>query len=125
MKAIAHASKKKKGKRQESSIAAFYRSIGIDARPMPMSGGAPGGMLTGDIAKGEHDGVCDEAKNAEQVRLWEWWEQAVAQAKPVSTPALHISGNNRPQITVIPTEEYFRLRLVEREQLGLPTKVKR
>jgi hypothetical protein len=84
---------------------------------MPMSGGAPGGFMRGDIAKRTYDGVVDECKNTERIKFWEFVEQARRQAGLNGKWALHVSGNNRPCLTVIPSEEYFQLRRAEMDAL--------
>lgn len=110
-------SPRQKGKRFERSIAKQYRAIGIEARAMPMSGGAPGGFMKGDIAKRVYDGWIDECKNAERVTFWQFWEQARSQATIQQKPVLHITGNHREEVTVMRTSDYMQLRKLEIEAL--------
>lgn len=111
-----------KGKRFEREIAALYRHHHIDdtAQPMPMSGAMD--FHKGDILKKVDYEFVDECKNQEKVQLWEWWEQAKAQAKGMQIPVLHIKRNLTNPITVMSTDAYFQLRLEImqlREQLGI------
>lgn len=103
------ASKKSKGNRAERKVAELYRRYEIDkkATRMPMSGAMT--HFKGDILKPDDYLYCDEVKNQEKVKLWEWWNQAKEQAGN-RTPVLHITGNHRPILTVITIEEYMNLR---------------
>ena len=116
------AGKRQKGKRYERQIAALYRHHGIDetAQPMPMSGAME--FHKGDILKKNDNEFVDECKNQETTKLWEWWEQAKRQCYGMQKPALHITRNLSPSLTVISTDDYFQLRLELkqlREQLGI------
>jgi hypothetical protein len=104
------ASKKAKGNRLERKIAEMYRRYDIDkkATRMPMSGAMT--HFKGDILKPNDYAYVDECKNQERVELWKWWEQAQSQASGAQIPLLHISGNNRPILTVMSAEAYFDLR---------------
>lgn len=103
-------SKKSKGSRAERKVAEMYRRYGIDkkATRMPMSGAMPG--MRGDIYKPDDYGFCDEVKNQEKVRLWDFWEQTKDQAGSGRVPVLHITGNHRPILTVLRIEDYMDLR---------------
>lgn len=103
-----------KGSRLEKRVAEEYRSIGIDARRMPLSGAIT--HMKGDIWKATYDGWIDECKNAETVKLKEWWQQALRQ-RGKAEPVLHISANYRPVITVISSEKYYQL-MQELEDTG-------
>ncbi len=109
-------SKKAKGAKLEKAVAAEYRRIGIEAQRMPLSGAVS--HMKGDIWKKVYDGWIDECKNAETVKLREWWEQAMRQ-RGRSEPVLHISANYRPIISVISTDKYIDL-LKELEDTGQP-----
>lgn len=99
-------SAKQKGSRLEREVASEYRKIGIEAQRMPLSGAI--NHMKGDIWKKVYDGWIDECKNAETVKLREWWEQTLRQ-KGRAEPVLHISANYRPVITVIRTDKYIDL----------------
>lgn len=109
MAANTPASKKSKGSRAERKVAELYRRYDIDpkATRMPMSGAMS--HFKGDIWKPNDYQYCDEVKNQEKVKLWEWWNQTCEQA-PSRTPVLHITGNNRPILTVLRIEDYMDLR---------------
>lgn len=100
-----------KGKRFEREIAALYRHHHIDdtAQPMPMSGAME--FHKGDILKKNDNEFVDECKNAETVKLWDWWRQAQGQARGLQKPVLHIKRNLTQPITVLNTDDYFQLRL--------------
>lgn len=102
-------SRRAKGNRLEQDIAKRYTDLGNPARRMPMSGGMSGGFSRGDILKRYHDGIVDECKNTERHNLWDEWNQASEQAGQINMPALHISANNKPTLTVIRTKDYFDL----------------
>lgn len=109
MAANTPASKKAKGTRAERKVAELYRRYDIDpkATRMPMSGAMS--HFKGDIWKPNDYQYCDEVKNQEKVKLWEWWNQTCDQASN-RTPVLHITGNNRPVLTVMRIEDYMNLR---------------
>lgn len=104
------ASKKSKGSRAERKVAELYRRYDIDskAQRMPLSGAIA--SLKGDIHKPNDYGWCDEVKNQEKVKLWEFWNQTVDQAGTNRNPVLHITGNHRPILTVLRIEDYMNLR---------------
>lgn len=108
--ATTYASKKAKGRRAERKVANHYKSIGLfsDAKPQLLSGG---GYLKGDIWTKEANDFCEEVKNQEKVKLWEWLEQTQSQATGLEKPALHITRNNSPMWTVIPFEVFADMRL--------------
>lgn len=107
MKAIAASSKKAKGKRLEVKIAQLIREYGLDpdAKRMPMSGAIPG-FKTDVFTKIP---FSLEAKNAEKVKLWEWFNQARDQATIAKPPVLVISGNFRPILAVMNIETWLDL----------------
>lgn len=114
--------RRQKGKRFERDIAALYRHHHIDdtAQPMPMSGALE--FHKGDILKKQDNEFVDECKNAETVKLWDWWKQAKSQARGLQIPVLHIKRNLTEPVTVISTDTYFQLRLELkqlREQLNI------
>lgn len=96
-------SKKAKGAKLEKEVARLYRHYGLfpDARRQLLSGGS---YLKGDIYKGVSDWASDECKNAETIRIPEWWAQTQAQCSSNQEPVLHISGNYRPIVTVWPAK---------------------
>jgi Holliday junction resolvase len=104
------ASAKAKGQRAEREVARLYRHYKIDeqATRMPMSGAMA--FHKGDILKPNDYQYLDEVKNQERVKLWEWWEQAKAQATHNRVPVLHITANHRPILTVLAVEDYMQLR---------------
>jgi hypothetical protein len=103
-------SKKEKGNRAERKVAEAYRRYDIDpkATRMPMSGAMQ--WHKGDIWKPNDYKYVDEVKNQEKVQLWAFWEQATSQASGAQVPLLHITGNNRPILTVMYMEDYMDLR---------------
>lgn len=104
------ASKKAKGSRAERKVAELYRRYDIDpnASRMPLSGAIA--SLKGDIHKPNDYKYCDEVKNQEKVKLWEFWEQTTLQSGTNRVPVLHITGNHRPILTVLRIEDYMDLR---------------
>ena len=103
------ASKRAKGSRAERKVAEAYRRYDIDpeAKRQLLSGG---GYLKGDIYKPNDYQYVDEVKCQEKVKLWEFWNQTTEQAKMNQVPVLHITGNNRPILTVLNLEDYMNLR---------------
>ncbi len=75
-----------------------------------------------DIFTRELNEFSEEVKNQEKVKLWEFWEQASRQATGLQRPALHITGNHRPILTVIRFEDFADMRL-ELKQLRETIKV--
>lgn len=110
MTAKTPASKKAKGNRAERKVAEAYRRYDIDpkATRMPMSGAMA--FHKGDILKPNDYGYIDEVKCQEKVQIWKFWEQATSQASMSQVPVLHITGNNRPILTVLDMEDYMALR---------------
>lgn len=104
------ASKKAKGNRAERKVAEAYRRYEIDlkATRMPMSGAMA--WHKGDIHKPNDYKYIDEVKCQEKVKFWEFWKQAQEQANMGQVPVLHITGNNRPILTVMDMEDYMDLR---------------
>lgn len=99
---------KQKGNKLERIIATFYaRKLDKDARRMPTSGAID--SFKGDILKRIYDGWSDECKSRERIVIYEWWDQAVAQAGN-QKPALHVKANHRDPLTVIATKDYFDMR---------------
>jgi Holliday junction resolvase len=109
-------SAKAKGSRLEKRVAEEYRKIGIEAWRMPLSGAVS--HMKGDIRKKTYDGWVDECKNAETVKLREWWQQTLDQ-RGKAEPVLHISANHRPIITVIRSDKYYDL-MKELDDTGQP-----
>jgi hypothetical protein len=102
-------SKKAKGSKLEKKIAEEYRRIGIEARRMPLSGAIS--HMKSDIWKKTRDGWSDECKNAETVKLKEWWAQTRRDASTFNKPVLHVSANYRPIISIISAEDYYQMLL--------------
>lgn len=104
------ASKKAKGNRAERKVAEAYRRYDIDpkASRMPMSGAMQ--WHKGDIWKPNDYKYVDEVKCQETVKFWAFWEQARSQASMGQVPVLHITGNNRPILSVLDMEDYMDLR---------------
>lgn len=102
--------RKAKGNRAERKIAEGYRHYGIDpqATRMPMSGAMS--HFKGDVWKPNDYEYMDEVKCQETVSLWKWWAQALAQVSGIRVPLLHITGNNRPILTVMNFDTYLGLR---------------
>lgn len=107
MVARTSATRKAKGSRAEKKVAALYRKYKVDesAQRMPLSGAMA--HFKGDIHKRFDYQFVDEVKNHETVKLGEFWSQAVEQTSGgLRTPVLHITGNWRPIITVIRTDDF-------------------
>jgi hypothetical protein len=121
--ASTYRSKKAKGKRAERYIANLYKSIGLfsDAKPQLLSGG---GYLKGDIWTKEANEFCEEVKNQEKVKFWDWIAQAEAQASGLEKPVLHITRNNSPVYSVLRFEDFAQLRLELKELRELCQKKK-
>lgn len=104
------ASKRAKGNRAERKVAEAYRRYNIDkkATRMPMSGAMA--WHKGDINKPDDYQYVDEVKCQERIQIWKFWEQAEEQATLNRIPVLHITGNNRPILTVVNMETYMDLR---------------
>jgi len=102
--------RKEKGNRAERKVAEAYRRYDIDpkATRMPMSGAMA--WHKGDIHKPNDYKYIDEVKCQETVKFWAFWEQARSQANMAQVPVLHITGNNRPILTVMDMEDYMDLR---------------
>jgi hypothetical protein len=111
MTAKTTASKKAKGRRLELKVAEALRKIGIDAKRTPLSGA---GWMKGDVTelRGQW---AHECKNHEKVKLWEFWTQTETQKYGSQKAALHISGNNRPVLTVMSLDDYIHLRACEQQ----------
>ena len=110
MTARTPSSKKAKGNRAERKVAEAYRRYDIDpkASRMPMSGAMA--WHKGDIWKPGDYKYVDEVKCQETVKFWAFWQQAQEQVKMGQVPVLHITGNNRPILTVLDMEDYMDLR---------------
>lgn len=106
-KAIAFRSKKAKGTRLEKKFAQLIRLKGLDkdARRIILSGSAFG-FETDIYTKLPYS---FEVKNHEKVKLWEFWEQARAQGKPMKPPVLVVSGNFRPVLCVLDANDFLNL----------------
>jgi hypothetical protein len=107
---VSYKGRRQKGKSFERFIASQYRHYHIDdtAQAMPMSGAME--FHKGDILKKRDTMYVDECKNAETVKLHEWWRQAQAQAFGLQIPILHIKRNYTPPLTVMDTDTYFQMR---------------
>ena len=73
---------REKGKRGERAVAGIIRDLlGVDARRRVRAHGGDSDILG-------VPGFCIEVKDCAEIRLPEWWRQAVEQAGPNEVPAL-------------------------------------
>jgi Holliday junction resolvase len=101
--------RKAKGNKYEREIAELYRrKLFPLAQRMPTSGAML--LHKGDILKGEIDEWVDECKCQETTKIWEWWKQATEQCNDKQKPVLHIKRNHSESLTIMRTEDYFKLR---------------
>lgn len=113
MTANTAATRKAKGRRAERFVADQYIAFGLfpSARPMPMSGSLK--EMPGDIWVDGYNRYVEEVKNQETTSIWAWLKQAKDQADELGkVPALHFTRNNSPMWTVIPFEEWVRMRVI-------------
>lgn len=115
-KAIAFRSKKAKGKRLEHKIASLIRSKGLDDGARAMIGSGAFDDYKGDIYAPQVPMIF-EAKNQENVKLWQFWEQAKSQERPLKPACLVVSGNYRPMLAVVELDTLLNL-LLEIKELG-------
>ncbi len=108
-------SKKAKGKRAEIEFAKLLRDKGIDkeAQRMPLSGAID--YLKGDIYAPNLPHDKFEVKNTERVKIWQFIEQAEAEASFGETPHLIITSNNRPLYVVMRAGDWADLKKLERD----------
>lgn len=113
------AGKKEKGRRLELKVSALIRRKGLDkdAKRMILSGAD--WAFRGDILT--RLPFTFECKNNEAHRIWEEWEQARGQAKPMKPPVLVISGNNRPILAVMEMDDFLNLLLEVKQNANLKT----
>lgn len=90
-KANKHASKKAKGKSLENWLASELRRTGADteARPMPMSGALT--FFKSDIRTSLP--YSFECKNQETTKVYQWYEQAKADAGAMEKPIVIFKRN--------------------------------
>lgn len=102
-----------KGRALELHVAAQIRRKGLDkgARRMPRSGAIDG--LAGDVRSALPYSL--ECKCQERVQLWEWFDQARAQARMGRPPVLAISGDNRPVLVVCELDTFLDLEKVRQD----------
>lgn len=95
-----------KGNRGELAVIELLHRFGwTRARRNWMSGGKGGG----DIIEGPAD-LHIEVKHRERSAIWEWIEQAQAEARPTDTPAVFFRRNKTPQWYVaVPADDYLEL----------------
>jgi len=100
------AGKRQKGARLERKIVSELNKMGVKAKRSFQSGAH--WSWKSDIYAPGFDYMI-EAKNQERVRLWEFWEQARSQGKPLMPPALVISANYRPTLVVMDIKDWINL----------------
>ncbi len=107
-------SKKAKGIKLEKKVAQRIREMGLDkeAKRMPASGSIYG--WESDIFT--HLPFKFEIKNQENVRLWEFWEQAKAQESAYKPGILVVGGNFRSPLAIMDLDTFLNL-LLEIKQL--------
>jgi len=120
-KAIAFRSKKAKGKRLEHKIASLIRSKGLDDKARAMIGSGAFDDYKGDIYAPSVP-LIFEAKNQEKVQLWQFWDQAKSQERPLKPACLVVSGNYRPMLAVVELDTILNL-LLEIKELSSPDTV--
>lgn len=109
MKARTFRSRRQKGKRLEAKFSQLIREKGLDedAKRMPGSG-AFYGFKTDIYSKLQYS---FEVKNAETVKLWQWWNQARDQASIAKPAILVVGGNFRPILCVMEANTFLELLL--------------
>ena len=107
MRKVKAQGKKEKGRRLELAVAKLIRQKGLDknAKRMPLSGAD--WAFRGDIFTKLPFVI--EAKNCEHHKIWQEWEQAKDQEKPMKPAVLVISGNFRPILCVMGIETFLNL----------------
>jgi hypothetical protein len=100
-------SRKEKGSRLELKVAKALRNSGLDPRAsrMPLSGAS--WSLPSDIHTSLP--ISIECKNAERIRLWEWWDQCRNQKIGNRMPVLAISSNFRPILMAVDLDDFINL----------------
>lgn len=94
-----------KGNRAEREIVDMLRKFGWkDARRNWQSGGQGGG----DILGGPTD-VHVEVKHRERCAIWEWLEQAEAEARPTDMPVVVFRRNRSQWYAAVPMSELLAL----------------
>jgi len=99
--------KKKKGKRLERKVAQLLRSSGLDPKARPSFQSGAQWAWKSDIYTSIPFSI--ECKNAERIRLWDFWEQAESQRKSYKPPVLMISSNFRPILATMKFEDWLSL----------------
>lgn len=94
-----------KGRRGEQELAKLYKAQGYsDCYRTPNSGGLQ--------VKGDLQGVGNlhiEVKRIEKLNIWKALQQAVEEAEPDQTPALHFRRNSGSWYVALPLESFFKL----------------
>jgi hypothetical protein len=100
-----------KGNRGEREVIDLLHRFGWSyARRNLLSGGLGGG----DVVEGPED-TCIEVKYCETVRIWDFWAQAKAAAKPTDMPVLAFRRNRSEWLACVPLEDLLEL-LAERHR---------
>ena len=99
--------KKQKGSRLERKFAQLIRQKGLDkdAKRMVLSG-ADWAFKSDIYTKLP---FMFECKNQEQLRLWDWWEQAKSQEKPMKPAVLIHTANHRPIMATMDVDTFLNL----------------
>ena len=94
---------REKGKRGEREFAIYLRSHGYDAhRGVQYQGGPESPDVIG------LPGVHIEVKRTEQLRLYDWLEQAKNDAGP-KIPLIAHRKNNQDWVAILPMDDFMRL----------------
>ena len=108
MTAHAFRSKKAKGKRAEKKFASLIRQYGLDKSARVMIGSGAFDNYKGDIYAPKVK-FSFEVKNQENIKLWEWWEQAESQSSMAKPPVLVFMSNYRPMLCTMKVETFLDL----------------
>lgn len=105
-----------KGRRLELDVASAIRRKGLDRGARRMNGSGRIAHRPGDVFTSLP--YSFEAKCAERVQLWLWWDQARNQARLGRPPILAISAENRPVLAVMDLELLLDLMVIEQDYLA-------
>ncbi len=94
-----------KGNRGELAVREILRDRGYTSTRRNFQSGGQGG---GDLIEGI-PGVHLEVKHQERLAIWDYIEQAKADARPTDIPAVVFRSNRRDWHVAIPFEDFLRL----------------
>jgi hypothetical protein len=97
--------RKQKGRRLELKVAKLIRRSGLDKKARPSFQSGAQWQWKSDIYTSIPFSL--ECKNAERIRLWDWWEQARAGSTTLKPPVLVVSSNHRPILAIMDIDEWL------------------